>query len=128
MKLLLDTHALIWWWTDAPQLSPEVRRILSAGDNEIFVSAACIWEIATKWRIGKLREIADPASQYAPLMTENGFVGLALTEEHAMKAGLLAGEHRDPFDRMIAAQALIEGLSVITRDPALAAFGCDVIW
>lgn len=128
MRLLLDTHALIWWWTDAPQLSLEARRILSAGDYEIFVSAACIWEIATKWRIGKLREIDDPASQYAPLMAKNGFVGLTLTEEHAMKAGLLPGEHRDPFDRMIAAQALIEGLTVITRDPALAAFGCDVIW
>jgi len=128
MRLLLDTHALIWWWTDAPQLSVGARRVLSAGDNQIFVSAACIWEISTKWRIGKLREIDDPASQYAPLMAKNGFVGLALTEEHAMKAGLLPGNHRDPFDRMIAAQALVEGLTVVSRDPAVASFGCDVIW
>lgn len=128
MRLLLDTHALIWWWLDAPQLSAKARDVIGAGEHDVFVSVASVWEIATKWRIGKLQEIEDPASQYEPLMVRNGFISLMMREEHAMKAGLLVGDHRDPFDRLIAAQALIEGLTVITRDPALAAFGCDVIW
>ena len=128
MRLLLDTHALIWWWLDGPQLPKSGRDAIGSPANDIFVSAATVWEIATKWRIGKLQEIEDPESQYAPLMARNGFVSLPIDDRHTMRAGLLPGEHRDPFDRLIAAQALIEDLTVITRDPAFAAFGCDVIW
>ena len=128
MRFLLDTHALIWWWLDAPQMGKSGGDAIGSPANDIFVSAATVWEIATKWRIGKLPEIEDPESQYAPLMARNGFVSLPIDDTHTMRAGLLPGEHRDPFDRLIAAQALIEGLTVITRDPVFTAFGCDAIW
>jgi PIN domain nuclease of toxin-antitoxin system len=128
VRFLLDTHALIWWWLDAPQLREPGRDAIGSPANDIFVSAATVWEIATKWRIGKLQEIEDPEIQYAPLMARNGFISLPIDDTHTMRAGLLPGEHRDPFDRLIAAQALIENLTVITRDPAFTAFGCDVIW
>lgn len=98
------------------------------GGGDVLVSAASVWELATLIRLGRLNEIEDFEESYAPLMKRNNFKSLTVTEEHAMRAGLLPSDHRDPFDRMIAAQALIEGLTIITRDPALAAFGCEVIW
>ena len=128
MRLLLDSHALIWWWIESPRLSRAARTVLTAPENDIFVSTASVWEIATKYRVGKLPEIEDLEGDYDPLMARNAFISLPVTEVHAMKAGLLPGEHRDPFDRMIAAQALIAQPTVVTVDPALAAFGCAVIW
>lgn len=128
MRYLLDTHTLIWWGLDLSKLGAGARAILTTGDGDFFVSAASVWEIATKWRIGKLRELADPQLQIPALMIENGFQSLAVTNEHAMRGGLLEGDHRDPFDRLIAAQAIAEQLVVITRDPKIAAFGCAVIW
>lgn len=125
---LLDTHTLIWWLLDLPKLGQASRAILASPDCKVFVGAGVVWEIATKWRIGKLREIVDPQIQIPELMTRNGFRSLPVTEDHAMRAGLLEGEHRDPFDRLIAAQALCEEMIVISRDPKIAAFGCAVIW
>ena len=128
MPVLLDTHAVIWWWLDSPRLSPEARRVISAGDEQVFVSAVSGIEIAIKFRIGKLGEFGAPASRFPTLMAENRFTGLDVTTAHALRAGLLPGEHRDPFDRLIAAQALIENLTVITRDPVFADFGCKTVW
>ena len=127
MRCLLDSHALIWWCIDSPKLSLVARSMISDSDD-VLISAASVWELATLTRLGRLNEIEDFAKNYAPLMADNGFWVLSVTEDHAMSAGLLPGDHRDPFDRMIAAQALIEDMAVITRDPALAAFGCRVIW
>lgn len=128
MRYLLDTHTLIWWLLDLSQLKTTGRTILSSQDSDVFVSAGSVWEIATKWRIGKLREIVDPQVQIPDLMRRNGFHSLPVTDAHAMRAGLLEGEHRDPFDRIIAAQALCEEMIVISRDPKIAAFGCAVMW
>lgn len=128
MRYLLDTHTLIWWLLDLGQLGRTARSVLESGEDDIIVSAASIWEIATKWRIGKLREIVDPQVQIPALIARNGFVTLPIDDVHAMRAGLLDTFHRDPFDRMLAAQALCEGLVVVTRDPKIAAFGCAVIW
>lgn len=125
---LLDTHTLIWWLLDLPKLGQASRTILASRDRKVFVGAGVVWEIATKWRIGKLREIVDPQTQIPDLMQRNGFRSLPVTQAHAMRAGLLEGEHRDPFDRLIAAQALCEEMIVISRDPKIAAFGCAVIW
>lgn len=125
---LLDTHTAVWWWRGSPRLGPMARDLIGRPDSDIRVSAISALEIAIKHRIGKFDGIGDPAANYSRLMAENGFVSLPVTENHAMRAGLLPGEHRDPFDRLIAAQALMEGLIVITRDPTLAAFGCKVIW
>ncbi|MBB5684491.1 type II toxin-antitoxin system VapC family toxin [Sphingobium boeckii] len=125
---LLDTHAALWWWCDSPMLGPQAREVIAATEIPMMVSVTSALEISIKYRLGKLPDIGDPRESYGKLMARNGFKSLEITEGHAMKAGLLPGDHRDPFDRLIAAQALIEGLTVVTRDPAFAAFGCDVIW
>lgn len=94
----------------------------------VFVSAVAAIEIAIKFRIGKLAEFSDPLTRFPALMLAGRFESLAITQSHALRAGLLPGGHRDPFDRLIAAQALEERLTVVTRDPAFAAFGCKVLW
>lgn len=128
MALLLDTHAAIWWWLDSVRLGGAARRAIIDDNLPVVVSVVSAIEIAIKYRIGKLPEFGDPQARYATLMANDRFAPLAVTQEHAIHAGLLPGDHRDPFDRLIAAQALIEGLTVVTRDPAFAAFGCDVLW
>ena len=130
MAYLLDTHALIWWWDDNARLPEGIRALLSDPYNDVLVSAAVGWEMATKVRVGKLPEMAEAVKDrnFGRWVIEDGFQHLDIRQDHGVRAGMLPGEHRDPFDRMLAAQALIEGLTVISRDPALAAFGCDVIW
>jgi len=125
---LLDTHAAIWWWTANSRLGSKAASLIASRDADIFFSAASVWEIAIKNNAGKLPEIVDFANQYKPLMQANGFRALAVTDDHALRGGFLPGVHRDPFDRLIAAQALMEKMTVITRDPAIASFGCDVFW
>lgn len=127
-RYILDTHTLIWWWTEPAPLGPRARKLLTENQGEWFVSPASVWEIANKQRLGKLTQIEDFAGSYPQLMRDNGFRGLAIDDKHAMLAGSMPGNHRDPFDRMIAAQALVEGMTVITRDPEIAGFGCQVLW
>ena len=126
-RLLLDTHAALWWWRDTPRLGSAARAAIENG-GDIAVSAISAFEISLKWRLGKLAMIDDPAVNYPLLMARNSFTDLTVSQAHALAAGLLPGDHRDPFDRIIAAQALTDGLTVITRDPAFAAFGCKVLW
>jgi PIN domain nuclease of toxin-antitoxin system len=125
---LFDTHALIWWWNDNPLLPMGVRRRLVDPDNTIFVSAASAWEVATKVRLGKWQEAEEAAELFEALCDRNGFEQLPVSVAHGLLAGLLPGNHRDPFDRMIAAQAIHDELVVITRDPALAELGCATFW
>ena len=125
---LFDTHALIWWWNDNPLLPKLVRHRLSQRDNLVFVSAASAWEVATKVRLGKWPDAEEAAELFEALCARNGFEMLPVTVAHGLLAGALPGEHRDPFDRMIAAQAIHDGLVVITRDPALASLGCATFW
>jgi len=125
---LLDTHTLLWWWSDASRLSASARTILQESDRRFFVSAAVVWEIAIKSAQGKLSMIADFEGQYPQLMRDNGFHRLDITDQHAMRAAYLPGQHRDPFDRLIAAQGLVEDLVVITRDSDVAAFGGRTLW
>jgi PIN domain nuclease of toxin-antitoxin system len=125
---LLDTHAALWWWCNSPLLGSGARDAIAQADADVRVSVTSALEIAIKHRLGKLDDIGDPATNYARLMAQNGFASLPVTEAHAMRAGLLPGEHRDPFDRLIAAQGLIEGMTIVTRDPAFAGFGCNVVW
>lgn len=127
-RLLLDTHAALFWWGTSPKLGQEARQAIADPAATIYVSAASAWEVATKFRIGKLDDIGDPAVEYPRLMARNGFETLEITAAHGLRAGSLDGAHRDPFDRLIAAQALMEELTVITRDREIAAFGCKVLW
>lgn len=128
MQLLLDTHALIWWWADDPRLPDGMRDLLSEDDTIVYVSAASALEMAIKVRTGRLPQMENRVAHFHEGVRDDGFHHLVIHYAHAIKAGLLPGEHRDPFDRAIAAQGIVENLPVVTRDPALAAFGCQVIW
>jgi PIN domain nuclease of toxin-antitoxin system len=127
-RFLTDTHTLIWWWNEDERLSESARTALVDRRNEIFASCVNAWEIANKVRIGKLPEMAPFVTSYNSLVVEDGFVHLDLRHEHALEAGLFPGTHRDPFDRLIAAQALAEDCVVITRDREFGTFGCKVLW
>lgn len=128
MRLLLDTHALLWWVTDDERLSAAAKRAVADPDNEVFVSAACAWEIATKQRLGKLDDLPHVAERYVELIAADGFQHLAVDHRHALRAGGYALEHRDPFDRMLAAQSELERMPLVTRDPAFALFGTRTLW
>ncbi|MFH7320910.1 type II toxin-antitoxin system VapC family toxin [Desulfurivibrio sp. D14AmB] len=128
MKLLLDTHTLLWWFTDDPRLSPVARTAIMDQGNEIFVSAASAWEIATKQRLGKLAELPEPADRFGELTAADGFIHLPVNYLHSLLAGGYDLAHRDPFDRMLAAQSEIESLPLVTRDPAFALFEIETFW
>lgn len=128
MKLLLDTHALIWWWLDDPQLSAKAREAIGDATNEVRVSAASAWEIATKQRLGKLDGVPDASRRFLELVAADGFQLLPMTAQHALRAGSLPAEHRDPFDRMLAAQAELERAVVVSKDAALARLGVQMFW
>ncbi|HEX8382066.1 MAG TPA: type II toxin-antitoxin system VapC family toxin [Sphingomonas sp.] len=128
MRLLLDTHAVIWWWMDDPILRDDTRKAMADAANEVFVSAATGWEIATKVRKGQLPELRARVPTFHDDIVQERFRHLPITVRHGVHGGSLPGAHKDPFDRLIAAQALLEGLTVVTRDPEIAAFGCEVLW
>mgnify|MGYP001119816113 CR=1 FL=1 len=112
MNLLLDTHILLWWLDDSPDLSDAERRAIADPGNLIIISAAVIWEIRIKQALGKL----EIPSNFYRVIKDQGFELLSITADHADAAGDLPLHHRDPFDRMIIAQAGLEGLRIITRD------------
>ncbi len=128
MKLLLDTHALLWWFTDDPKLASAARNAIADEANEILVSAASAWEIATKYRLGKLQQASQAVSHFNELVAADGFTHLPITHVHALRAGTFEVDHRDPFDRMLAAQSEIERVALVTLDPAFAMFGIRTYW
>ena len=128
MRLLLDTHALIWWFLDDARLSSTINEHLDDPNVEVFVSAATAWEMATKSRSGKLREAAAIVPDLPSLIRRCHFTPLPVSVEHGHRAGLLPGDHKDPFDRMLAAQAIIEDMGLVTVDQALARLGARVVW
>lgn len=128
MAWLLDTHALLWWQTDDARLPERVRATIADPGNPVFVSAASAWEIATKVRLGKLSSAPEAATRHQELLAADGFLELPIKALHALRAGAFDVEHRDPFDRLLAAQAEIEGLVLVTRDPAFRAFRCRTLW
>jgi PIN domain nuclease of toxin-antitoxin system len=127
-RFLLDTHAALFWWAGAATMSDAARDAIGRTDSVVFVSAASGWEVSTKFRNRKLAFVGDPEVHMPRLMAEHDFQPLVATMAHMLRAGALPGDHRDPFDRLIAAQALAENMTVITRDKAIAAFGCKVLW
>ena len=128
MRVLLDTHALLWWLADSVQLSRTAYSMISDESNDIIVSAASAWEIATKYRLGKLPEAEATALDLAGAISQQGFEELAITVADAERAGHLPGPHRDPFDRMLIAQALERELMVVSIDSAFDAYGVNRVW
>jgi len=124
MKVLLDTHAFLWWLGDDPTLSPAAREAIRNPDALVHVSAASIWEIAIKVTLGRL-DVQD--SDCAAEIEANGFVDLAITARHAQTAGALPRHHDDPFDRMLIAQAQLENLVLITHDRRLRRYGTPIV-
>lgn len=125
--MLLDTHIFLWWLFDDPKLGETIRSIISDSANSLFVSSACVWEITTKYRTGKLPEAQSVATDVPYWIDKAGFTPLAISPEHAQLAGSWKIDHRDPFDRMLAAQAKIEDLSLISTDKALSDFPIRII-
>ena len=128
MRVLLDTHAFLWWIADSERLSGPARTVIADKLNDIAVSAASAWEIATKFRIGKLPGCEAVAFDVAGHVTGQGFEGLAISVADAERAGRLPGSHRDPFDRMLEAQALARDFPVVSADPVFDSFGVVRLW
>lgn len=128
MKFLLDTHAVLWASLSPNLLSRDAASAILGETNEIVVSAASAWEIATKVRIGKLPWAEAFERNFLHYIAEAGYTLVSVTPEVALRAGRLLGEHRDPFDRIIAAHALAEDIPVISADPKLDAFGVRRLW
>jgi PIN domain nuclease of toxin-antitoxin system len=125
---LLDTHVVLWWFFNDPQLSYRSRAIIEDGEQKLFVSAASAWEISTKHRIGKLPKAAEAVDRFEELLRQARMESLAISMQHGLLAGSLVSEHRDPFDRMIVTQAQLENLAVISADPVFKGFGIEVVW
>lgn len=128
MKALLDTHALLWATLSPASLSRKVSALIANEANTILVSAASAWEIATKVRIGKLPGAEVLERRFLEMMELAGYTIISIDAPDALRAGRLIAKHRDPFDRIIAAQALAEDIPVISADPKLDSFGIRRVW
>ncbi len=128
LTVLLDTHALLWWLFDDARLSRTARDVIGDPENTVLVSAASAWEIATKHRLGRLHAAATLVQDIPGWIESARFRELSVTAAHAQRAGTFPQAHRDPFDRMLAAQSLIEDAPVVGCDADLDAFGVRRVW
>lgn len=123
MNLFLDTHILLWWLDDNPSLSEQARKAISDTNNLIVLSAVVIWEIRIKQALDKLRIVPN----FYEVIKQQGFEMLSITPDHAYAVGDLPAHHRDPFDRMLIAQAKLEGFTVVTHDPIFKKYQIPVL-
>lgn len=128
MRLLLDSHAFVWWIADSDRLSARAHRLIADETHEIFVSAATAWELATRYRLGKLPLPEEAAFDMAGAIVGQGFRELPIGVQDASLAGRLPGPHRDPFDRMLMAQAASHGLVLVSRDEVFDRYGVSRVW
>lgn len=128
MRVLLDTHAFLWWLVDSARLSRVAYRAIADEGNDILVSAASAWEITTKHRLGRLPEGATAALDVAASIASQGFEGLAISVADAERAGRLPGPHRDPFDRMLIAQTQGRSLAIVSVDAAFDSYAVQRLW
>ena len=125
MRILLDTHAFLWWLTDDARLSRRARRMIGDETNDLDVSAASVWEIATKARLGRLPDIG---ADIAASIIGEGFGQISISVADAERAGRLPGPHRDPFDRMLIAQAMGRDMPILSVDPAFDRYDVRRLW
>ena len=128
MTYLLDTHVLLWWLVGDRRLSKTAHGVIEDPNNRVLVSSASAWEIATKHRLGKLSGVDPLVRDIATWLARAGFSELPIRVVHAQKAGLWTQAHRDPFDRMLAAQSAIEDLPLLSSDKAFRPFGIKLLW
>jgi PIN domain nuclease of toxin-antitoxin system len=128
VRLLLDTHALLWWLDGDRRLPARVRALIGEPANEVLVSAASVWEITTKARLGKLPRAMEVAVDVPACIEAQGFVPLPITVHHAQRAGMLAGDHRDPFDRMLIVQAQAEGVPIASNEKIFDDYRVTRLW
>lgn len=128
MKLLLDTHALIWWLEGSEALSPRARDAISDEANSIAVSAASAMEVATKFRLGKLPGAALLAQDFEAIVAAQGFTELAISVHHARLAGEMNIAHKDPFDRFLIAQAQAESMALVSNEALFDSFAIQRLW
>ncbi|MGA6983971.1 MAG: type II toxin-antitoxin system VapC family toxin [Candidatus Sulfotelmatobacter sp.] len=128
MRFLLDTHTLIWWMTNDPHLSDGARRLIAQRGNTSIVSAVSAWEIATKVRLGRLPSAADMIEDFVGDIQRQQMEILDVSAQHGIRAGTLPGPHKDPFDRMLIAQALAENIPIVSNDQALDGYAVRRLW
>lgn len=128
MRVLLDTHTLLWAVLSPKSLSRRAATVIASQANEIIVSAASAWEIATKVRLGKLRGGEALELNFLDVMVTAGYSLLSIDAATALRAGRLAGQHRDPFDRVLAAHALLEDIPILSNDEQLDSFAVRRLW
>ena len=126
IRLLLDSCSF-YWWDQGIEIADKARQAIEQA-GEVFVSAASAWEIMTKWRSGKQPEFGQLANSFIQVIEAQGFTQLAVSVQHALQAASLPTHHRDPFDRMLIAQGLIEGLPIVTPDPIFDRYGAKRVW
>lgn len=128
MRLLLDTHVLVWFTEASPKLSKRCLDLIEDESNDVLVSAATAWEIATKHRLGKLPSCGYLAQAFEVEVERRQFQALPISAAHGRLAGAFMSDHKDPFDRILAAQAILEGVPLLSRDEALDSFPAQRIW
>jgi PIN domain nuclease of toxin-antitoxin system len=128
VRLLLDTHAFLWWLAGDEALSVPARTAIADESNEVFVSAATAWEIATKHRLGRLPGAAAIVADLDGAIADQSFTGLPITIQHGQVGGALPGPHRDPFDRMLMAQAMVESLVLVSNEASFDLYGVGRLW
>lgn len=128
MNLLLDTHTFLWWITDAPALSQTARQLIGDRDNTLYWSAASSWEVSIKYALGRLPLPEVPEIFLPSEIAQNRIEPLPIIDAHAFRAGELPRHHRDPFDRMLVAQAQMQSLVLLTNDQQLGLYDVEVQW
>ena len=128
MRVLLDTSTFLWWITDSDRLGERVRQVLTDEQNEVWFSVASGWEIVIKAGLGRVSFTKDPEEFIPEQISANGFQILPIQLRHALKISALPSVHRDPFDRLLVAQALVEDLTILSGDSRIAAYPVDVLW
>jgi PIN domain nuclease of toxin-antitoxin system len=126
--VLLDTHVVLWWLQGSSKIPPGVRAIIQDPASQVLVSAASAWEIAIKYKAGKLEAASTLVSRFEAVIEEEKFVELPISTRHAIHAGMLQGTHKDPFDRMLISQARTEKLPVVSTDRCFDKYGVRRIW
>jgi len=126
VRLLLDSHTLVWWLTDSPSLSRRARRVIADRSNTVFASAVSAYELVNRHRQGKLRP--PLADELLPMTRRAGLPLLTVSFEHAVAAAELPGPHQDPWDRLLMGQARVERLTVVSADPVFADYGVPTLW